>query len=348
MMLKFNIKPYDVLFFGSGRPFNLGDVATSVFPPFPHTVAGAISSLIGSSAARVLKRVFGPFLFNQKENALYFPKPSDIYNEKKKKSLDKVYILKPAKVTFNLFNPENTNKPEEIEEFALLPRDVNVAPFEGFISSKGLSEWLTGKEVDAKEIKSKDEIFTYENRLGIFRDAATHTVTREDGLYRINMVRMENEWELVCWVEFSERFEEKEIMRKIDSIPRAIKLGGEMKTASYNFSKDNRILNLFKKPEVKDGDIVKLIFLTPGVYEEFIPPLEGLKVKAIINTGYINMGLHSPKKLGKYRTIKKALPAGTVLYCEVKNADSLSKLWLSPSEGDNDFIGSNLMIYGRV
>jgi len=45
-MLKFIIKPYDVLFFGSGRPFNRGDVVVSAFPPHPNTFASAICSKI--------------------------------------------------------------------------------------------------------------------------------------------------------------------------------------------------------------------------------------------------------------------------------------------------------------
>ncbi len=32
-MIKFTLTPYDVLFFGSGRPFNRGDVVASIFPP---------------------------------------------------------------------------------------------------------------------------------------------------------------------------------------------------------------------------------------------------------------------------------------------------------------------------
>jgi len=34
-MIKFTLTPYDVLFLGSGKPFNRGDVVSSIFLPHP-------------------------------------------------------------------------------------------------------------------------------------------------------------------------------------------------------------------------------------------------------------------------------------------------------------------------
>lgn len=48
MMLKFEFEPFDVLFFGSGKAFNRGDDASSIFPPFSHTFAGAISKKLAT------------------------------------------------------------------------------------------------------------------------------------------------------------------------------------------------------------------------------------------------------------------------------------------------------------
>jgi len=41
-MIKLEISPFDVLFFGDGKPFNMGGTAKSMALPMPHTVAGAI------------------------------------------------------------------------------------------------------------------------------------------------------------------------------------------------------------------------------------------------------------------------------------------------------------------
>jgi len=345
LILRFTIKPYDVLFFGSGKPFNLGDVAVSIFPPFPHTLAGAISSRI--TINNPLKRIFGPFLFNQKESKLYFPKPADIYGERKSKSSNKIFTLTPLKEDLHIFNHENTNMPEGINELTVFYGKEDVESFVGYISQKGLSDWLKGKSIDPSEIKKNEDIFGYENRLGIFQNTDTHTVTQENGLYRIEMVRLKDEWKLLCWVEFSDVVDKDKVMTAFKSNPKVLKLGGEMKTAQYDLEEDESILNLFEKIEPKKGEIVKLLYLTPGVYNDFIPDIKGLRVKSIITTGHINMGLHSPQKLGKYRVMKKSLPPGTVIYCEVEDASQAMQVWLNPSHGDNDFIGSNLIVYGR-
>lgn len=68
-MLKFTIKPHDVLFFGSGKPFNVGGDAESIFPPFPHSFASAIyakffaeKGITISEGKGIYKAVYGPFL----------------------------------------------------------------------------------------------------------------------------------------------------------------------------------------------------------------------------------------------------------------------------------------------
>ncbi|MEO0225143.1 MAG: type III-B CRISPR module-associated Cmr3 family protein, partial [candidate division WOR-3 bacterium] len=147
-MLKFKIKPYDVLFFGSGKPFNLGDIASSIFPPFPHTFASAICSKIyweyKIDITKILKAVYGPFLYNEKDGKIYFPKPADIYTGRKGKD-DKIYLLKFPNENYKLFNPNNTNKPNPIEKFAIYFGEEEVEDFDGFISQDGLKKWLNGQ-----------------------------------------------------------------------------------------------------------------------------------------------------------------------------------------------------------
>ena len=72
-MIRFTLKPYDVLFFGLGRPFNRGDVVASAFPPHPNTFASAICSKIyqfkNIDISGILKSVYGPFI--SKEDKIY-------------------------------------------------------------------------------------------------------------------------------------------------------------------------------------------------------------------------------------------------------------------------------------
>jgi CRISPR-associated protein (Cas_Cmr3). len=105
-VLRFTLTPYDVLFFGSGRPFHMGGVVASVFPPHPNTFASAICAKINQirniKITNILKAVYGPFI--KKGNKIYFPKPQNVYKERKKKDVDKVFIVRPLDISLNLLN----------------------------------------------------------------------------------------------------------------------------------------------------------------------------------------------------------------------------------------------------
>lgn len=363
IMLKFKIRPFDVLFLGSGRPFNLGDTAISLFPPLPHTLAGAICSKMYHSRkispSRVLKAIYGPFLFNEKENLIYFPKPTEIYRGRKKEGkVDKIYLLKFFDRDTKVFKAENTNKPEEVDNLAVYCGSEEIEPFKGFISTEGLKCWLEGRKMNKNDIKTTEEIFKEEKRVGIKQDISVHTVVQEDGLYRIDFVRLRENWGLVFWVNFNygDKNMEKanlkndeDILEIFNSDIKVLKLGGEMRAVSYEVEVDERsqFFKLFKQPELKKGDTIKILFLTPGVYERFIPQISGVKIISIVSDGYLNVGLHS-LYLSKYKLMKKALLPGTVIYGTVENEKEVSNLWLSSSDGLNGFIGSNLIIYGKV
>jgi len=205
-MLKFVIQPFDVLFFRDARPFNVGDTARSIFPPFPHTFAGAICSVIYQQVKdpQILKNVYGPFLYCESENKIYFPKPADIYSERKKEEkTEKLFSLKLSDdADFSLFKFDNANKPNDIARMPLYKGQEEVEPFEGLISEDGLQKWINGDVVDKSEIKTFKEIFEYEERVGIKQNLATHTVVEEDGLYRIKFLRLKDGWKFVFYAEF--------------------------------------------------------------------------------------------------------------------------------------------------
>ncbi|RKX58202.1 MAG: type III-B CRISPR module-associated protein Cmr3 [Thermodesulfobacteriota bacterium] len=349
-MIKFKIEPFDVLFFGSGRPFNLGDTASSIFPPLPHTLAGAISSKIyekGIKDYRVLKKIIGPFLFNEDEKKFYFPKPADICRKRKEKN-GNIYLLSLFKGNTRLFKSENTNKPGEIDIFSVYYGSEQIEFFKGFISKEGLKDWLEGKIIDKKEIKLADEIFKEEKRIGIKQDMSFHTVVELHGLYRIDFIRLKENWSLVLWVEFDCEVlnkNEDEIFNFFNDSVKVLKLGGEMKAVRYEIEKVNGF-NFFEKPKLENNDIIKILFLTPGIYDSFIPKIDGVEIKSIICEGYLNVGLHS-LRLNKKRVMKKSLPSGTVIYGQVEDKEKVKNLWLSSSDGSNGFIGSNLIIYGK-
>lgn len=356
-MLRFKIKPYDVLFFGGGKPFNLGETAKSVFPPFPHTFAGAICSKIyqyyGTDTSDILKHVYGPFLYNDKEKKLYFPKPADIYSERKKDNGELSFLSVKKDDNYSLFKFENTNKP-----------DVNILPiyigmkevegFDGFISEDGLNSWINGYAVRSGDIKRFKDIFDYEDRVGIRINSATHSVMEEDGLYRIKFLRMKDDWSFVFYAEFDKEklpkdLKDEEKLLDFYNSNKVLKLGGEMRNAYFEVEKED-IRERIKRPKI-NGDRFKILFLTPGVFDSVnvIPKnicgLKDFEVLSACISGFINLAIKS-SKINNFT--KRGIKAGSVFYVEKSiNEVNLDYYWfgfLKPCQ----FIGSNLVIYGKI
>jgi CRISPR-associated protein Cmr3 len=359
-MLKFEIKPYDVLFFGSGKPFNLGDGARSIFPPFPHTFAGAICSKIHLEykidITKILKAVYGPFLYNKESGKIYFPKPADIYKRKKGKD-DKIYLLKLPNESYKLFNPNNTNKPNPVENLLVYFGDEEIEGFDGFISQDGLQKWLNGEIPNNNEILTLSDVFEYENRVGIKQNMSYHTVVEEDGLYRIDFLRLKGNWSFVFWTEFDNEIlkgaglDEDKIFRFFNKEPKSLKLGGEMKSAYYEIEISD-VKSLFgQATKVIQGDMIKILFLTPATFSNsgnnILPSITGVQIKSLVSNGFVNLAIDS-KWLGLNRVVKRGLRAGSVIYGEVNQNSSDDFLWLKFLERDKNFIGSNLVIYGKV
>jgi len=365
-MIMFKLKPFDVLYFGSGKTLSVATSVKSIFPPYPHTIAGAICSKIhkktGIDVSQILKYIYGPFLFNEAENQIYFSIPADIYKVRKSEKLEKIFFIEPLWNFLKLFNPENTNKPIYVNTLAVYKGSNEIEPIDnGLISKNGLKYWLEGKktEIENKDIKTFENVFEYENRIGIKQKIETHTVAGEDSVFRISFLRLKDNWAFIVLVKFN--YENEELQKaNLDNDEKMLdffndeinilKLGGEMKNVYYKVEKVGDIKDIFhfEKPNLSQGDKIKLLFLTPGVFEGDILKIKGLKVLTIILHNYVNLGLSSPCFLRKYNFIKRAYPPGSVIYAEVEDKDEVKKLWLNPSDGSNNFIGSNLIIYTKT
>jgi len=236
MMLKFEFKPFDVLFFGSGKAFNRGDDASSIFPPFSHTFAGAISKKLATflniESSKVIKYIYGPFVkrltetYNeetnscQKKKTIFFSIPSNIYTARKEDNSNFFSILKPLEnQALTLFSPQNTNKPDKISTFCVYTKDeTEIEPFTGFISIEYLKHWLEGSlenklsntnsEIENKKnIIKLDEICQSDDRIGIKINYRDGTVEKESGVYRVSFKKLKSkpaeEFTFVVWVEFN-------------------------------------------------------------------------------------------------------------------------------------------------
>ncbi len=348
-MLKFSLHPFDVLFFGGGKPFNFNvQEAFSIFPPFPNTLAGAVSNKIsiekGIKTSKIIKKLYGPFL--EKNNEILFPKPLDILIEKKKKDGDITKVS--LKNKFKLINPSYTDKPELKALLWESKTNKEFETFKSFITLNGLKKWLNNQDVRKDDLVYKKDIFDFDSRVGIKMDYSRNVTEEKYALYRIDFVKLKDDVKIIFFVEFDYNSElrdcglnnENEVYKFFNQTIKVLKLGGEMRSVSYEVSMSEREIcdELgFTKPEIKKDDIIKILYLTHGFLE--------LNNSCEILAGSIesvNLATHT-KDYGK--KIKKGLTAGSVIYAKVNDEKCLENIWLNPKDGD--FIGSNLKIYAK-
>ncbi|MEO0151709.1 MAG: type III-B CRISPR module-associated protein Cmr3 [candidate division WOR-3 bacterium] len=341
-MIKFILKPFDVLFFGSGKPFNFSvQEASSIFPSFPNTLASSICSKIlvekGIDISRIIKKFYGPFL--EKNNKILFPKPLDILREKKKEN-GEIIVGKLLK-KFRLINPSYIDSQNNLKALLWIGKhNKNFEIFKGFITLHGLKKWLNNSEVSREDLVDENEIFEFESRIGIKMDYFRNVTKEEDAIYRINFVRLKNDTKIVFFVEFD--YNEDKIFEFFDKNPiKVLKLGGEMRSVSYEVSKTdiNQEFN-FRKPEINENDIIKILYLTPGSLDKADSSLE------ILTGAVLTINLAKLSKHTKERKIKRGLVPGSVIYAKVKDKNKVENFWLNPQ--DDDFIGTNLKIYTKV
>ncbi|GAB6078510.1 type III-B CRISPR module-associated protein Cmr3 [Hydrogenobaculum acidophilum] len=356
-MLKFTIKPYDVLFFGSGKPFNVGESVQSIFPPHPTTFAGAVCSKIYAGPSKLLKAVYGPFI--EKDGITYFPKPQNIFGERKKETIERLFLVEPNNLVLSLFQYSNTNKPDRVEKLAIYKGDEEIESFEGFISIEGLKSWINGEEIKDNCVLSMRDIFDYDQRVGIKIQPSLNSIGgEEDSLYRVKFLQVKKGINFVFWTDFNEEFKDK-----FQKEPRVLKLGGEMRNVMYEVEEDNFInwitkkLSIPHKIQIKNGDKVKILFLGYGVFDCKVPNINGFKITSMCFSKYDTIGINS----GSNVKTKRAFPPGTVFWLKYENKnnkyveiETISYLIKNQenydfsSFGNQDFIGTNLVLSTKL
>lgn len=367
-MLKFTIKPHDVLFFGSGKPFNIGGVAESIFPPFPNSFASAVYAKFYSETGIALtdgkgiyKAVYGPFI--EKEGKIYFPAPLDIMKEKKKDDMSKIAVASLRK-EFKLLSINDTDIGEKIQSI-LWTKDndiqIEYEPLRGFISLEGLKKWYNNQKIENSDLLQERDIFIKEDRISIFLDDNTGTVREEDGLYRVQFVRLKEEVKLVFWIEadYSDSSLlcqnnikiDDELIKIFNTNPKVLKIGGEARTAWYEME-ENDFTDNFKNFNTNNASSqqYKVLFLTPGVFHDnsngknITDYFENINASTI--GGYV-IGSIASKHYDKYKkkTIR-AIKPGSVIYLEnIQNGFDKTINFYKPADS---FIGSNLVLIKKL
>jgi len=240
-MIKLTIEPYDVLFFGSGKPFNMGDVAKSLYLPMPHTVAGAVSAFVRENLGKIpfISAIYGPFL--KYRETIYVPAPANLLTGRKGEG--GVYLSFPEG-DFRLLNVENTNV-EGVEKLFFYRGRGKVEGFQGFISLETLKEYIHNGEIridgnndeDKKKIKTLGDLVLSEGRVGIRLSPESGT-TEENALYRIWFSRFKKNVRLVVWLKFGDEggyASSEEVISLFQNSGKAgvMKLGGEMRMVRF-------------------------------------------------------------------------------------------------------------------
>ncbi len=234
------IEPTDMLMFRSGRPFDAGqdNFATSLFPPTPETMQGAVRAMIASNwdpnknIAQAFNDLTLTNLIGDRNNYGRFritglslgrykraqkdvierllPAPAHMIREKirvtKEQSIPgkENNVLRIARVHLRLPNTfdstTQTNFPEDVKQYLAPMTNVKVKtkPVEGWITENDLRRVLANEEGIDIEIVEPEDVYREEPRLGIVVQSGTKS-TKEGFLYQTVMIRMNhNHTNLYC------------------------------------------------------------------------------------------------------------------------------------------------------
>jgi CRISPR-associated protein Cmr3 len=367
------IEPNDVLMFRDGKPFAGGDdhFARGSFPPPPSTIYGALRSHILSvksgeletfknESEKISKDItdeigtkdnlgtlaITQFSIAKKDGGQitkYFPMPRDIAKVKGKEN-SSFYILNPN--TF-VSGYAMTDLPAGLQPLWCAKEDALEAA-SGFITEKEMARYLCGESLKTT-IESKVTYQT-EERTGIRKSRSLRSV-ETGGLYSVEYFRMKEGFGFALEIQGTKLMPESGIMR----------LGGDHRSAYYHTVSWKDIDPKPIKDKIASDKKFKLVLLTPAVFKQgWLPDgidsntfewsINSVKVKMLgacvgkpIGIGGFDMVKGMPKPM------KKAVPAGSVYYFELKdgNVDGLFKrLWLKSVSGEKAQEGFGITLIG--
>lgn len=367
------IEPNDVLMFRDGKPFAGGDdhFARGSFPPPPSTIYGALRSHLlsiksgefltfKSDSAEISKELIneigtkdnlGSLAITQfcvaKNNGQqiiqYFPMPRDIVKVKGKDNSD-FYILKPNN---DIGNIVKTDLPLGLQ-YLWCAKEEALESAVGFLSQDEMAEYLQGKP--PKTCIELKEVYKTEERTGIRKNRATKSV-HQGGLYSVEYFRMKKGFGFTLEVGGTKLMPETGIIR----------LGGDHRSAHYHSCSCKGIdANTIRDKIAKDKKF-KLVLVTPTVFKHgWLPEsinsntleseINGVKVKMLgacvgkpISIGGFDMAKGMPK------TMKKAVPAGSVYYFELRDSsvdELFEKLWFKSISDEKAQEGLGITLIG--
>ncbi len=334
----YRIKPYDTLFFRSGRPFTMGGEtwAEQIFPPYPTTVYGAIRSWLvfeygdlkafsngdfkddlGDLHQKGSLSIDGPIL--ALDDLLYFPLPQDILvskNKKENKIFRMDFVSKPSLVISK----------ESLDSIFINKSKEDLENRAGWLDLFSIKDYLENKKTNLFYV-SNDKFYDEEKKTGIKRNRIS--LNAEEGyLYRISMIRLKKNVSFYINIKNINRYKDKGTVRfggegKLVKIEKVNEDPFEsLKNINFNLQ-DNRFKIYLATPAIfENGWIPKWINrenLT-GKYNDINLKLIGCSLGKFILIGGWDLANQKPKPM--YR----AVPAGSVYYFEVLDETSKDKI----------------------
>lgn len=365
-LVKLFITPNDPLFFRDGRPFDAGgdNTARLLFPPLPSTFYGAIRGTIlgqqgtnfsefkrgnkwdnkfdsidpkGSCSLKISD--WGLATKKGRKIIRYYPIPRDIVKLKGNECLA-YRKLTPGKNEFRL-NEKIKLKCLENDSLSKITQFA-FGEAEGFITEKGLKDYLTKDIIDKKEIINSADLFLPEPRVIIEKNVQSNT-SEEHKIATVEFAKLNMEEGTGFVIEIN-----SPLLNTDKNSLRIMRIGGEGKTAYYeciDFTTEFPKPNLNKK--------FKVILLTPAVFKDgWIP--DGINkdsFKGVI--GGVNVTL-STAAVGRFtpvggwdivkgqaKILRRGVPAGSVYFfeadSEVNSDELLNKLNFKSILGDLSF-----------
>jgi len=319
--MNIEITAFDTVFFKDGKPFTMGEDtwASGIFPPPPSVFYGMIRTAYAAQnnisltdiveETKKLKISSILLKYDDGENDLLFPYPTDLFQSKKEEAI-KLMKLKANNIISNIsaekypyvLSPETNKKVEEHFDKAFLDKDS----FEQI--------YLQAKDNDDIYIKKNSDIIEIESKIGISKNICSNQ-TDEGKLYRVGMIRPK--------VKFLIEFSNLELQSK-----GFFKIGAESKAAHYKAILQNKI-NL---PEIKN-EYLKIYLATPAIFKNgSIPEFIANEHYEGIDFEFLTMAIGKPKFIGgfdmkanKPKPMKKAVPAGSVYYLKSNKAKELAE-----------------------